>query len=226
MIALSKRDVAELPDNSNAEISPPALSRVARKRLETRGRIIDAARDLMRGGRVDEVTIQDITSAADVGHGTFYLHFKSKHEVLLPILVAEAAAMDATLQASLANVSDSAEILGLSARFMGYAIVQDDLWRWFLNHSGLPGEDLRQAFGAFSERDFNAGLASGRFKVADPRVAAVFGFGGFVSVLMASFDAPDPHTMIDQAVVSLLCVLGVSTNDAAAIANQSIQHIR
>ena len=33
----------------------------------------------MSEGPVDEVTIQHITDAADVGHGTFYLHFKDKH---------------------------------------------------------------------------------------------------------------------------------------------------
>jgi AcrR family transcriptional regulator len=211
---------------STTETVPQELSRVERKRLLARTRIIDAARELMTNGHIEDVTIQDITSAADVGHGTFYLHFKSKHEVLLPIMVAEAAAMDARLQVALQDVSDPAEFFGLSSRFMGYSIVRNDLWRWFLTHSGLPSEDMRKAFGSFSNRDIEAGLASGRLQVTDRHMAAVFGFGGFVSVLLASLDAEDPEALIDGATETLLRVFGVDPIEASRIAHLSIQHIK
>ena len=76
---------------ANASRASKTESRVERKRQAARERIIQAAERLMRSRPVEEVTISDITSAADVGHGTFYLHFSSKYEVLVPIVQAVAA---------------------------------------------------------------------------------------------------------------------------------------
>jgi AcrR family transcriptional regulator len=82
----------------------------------------------MRARPVEEVTVGDITSAADVGHGTFYLHFKSKYEVLIPITRDMAERWDQTIQASLADSQDPAEVVGLSTRYMGRAVNADPLW--------------------------------------------------------------------------------------------------
>lgn len=198
------------------------MTRVERKRLEARTRIVDAAAALFRARGVEAVTIQDITSAADVGHGTFYLHFKSKHEVLLPIMVAEAAELDARIHRHLPPPRDPAELLATSSRYIGSVVVRDQLWRWFLEHSGLPGDSLRRAFGEFTRRDFNEGLASGRFAATDPATAAMFAFGGYVSVLMASLDSDSPQAMIDHAAETMLRVLGVPAEEASEIAHRPL----
>ena len=52
-------------------------TRAERKRRETRQKLIEAAEELMSEGPIDDVQIKHITELADVGHGTFYLHFKS-----------------------------------------------------------------------------------------------------------------------------------------------------
>jgi AcrR family transcriptional regulator len=204
---------------------PAPLSRVERKRQEARARIIEAASRHFAARGVDAVTIGDITAAADVGHGTFYLHFKSKHEVLLPIMVAAAAALDERVQRQLGAGADPAEVLATSSRYIGRIVVQSDLWRWFLSHSGLPSESLRQAFGAFTHRDLKAGMASGRFSAPDLRTAATFCFGGYVSVLLACFDAAEPEPIIDQAAETMLRVLGVDAREAAEIAGRDISDI-
>jgi AcrR family transcriptional regulator len=211
-----------MPETSS-ESAP--LSRVERKRQEARARIIEAAGRLFAARGVDAVTIGDITSAADVGHGTFYLHFKSKHEVLLPIMVAAAATLDERVQGHLGADADPAEVLATSSRYIGRVVVRSDLWRWFLSHSGLPSEAMRQAFGAFTNRDFKAGIDSGRFSTPDPRTAATFSFGGYLSVLLACFDAAEPEPIIDQAAETMLRVLGVDAREAAEIAGRDISDI-
>ena len=199
-----------------------AGGRVARKKAEARARIIRSAERLFRKHGVDGVTIQDITAAADVGHGTFYLHFKSKQEVLVPIMVAEAASLDATAQAFLGPAADPATVLATSSRYIGRAVVGDPLWRWFLRNTGLPGESLRAAFGEFTSRDYDRGVESGRFKGPDLRSAATFAFGGFVSVLMAAIENRDANNMIDLAAGNMLIVLGVPAADAAEIIRQPL----
>ena len=58
------------------------LSRHARRRLETRRRLIQAAIELVLEKGYDAITIQDIADRADLGYGTFYLHFKDKEDIV------------------------------------------------------------------------------------------------------------------------------------------------
>ena len=82
----------------------------------TRERIIRAAEVLMEAKPIDEVIISDITNAADVGHGTYYLHFKSKNEVLVPIIQQRAIYWDDVIQRNVRDLQDPAEVLAFSSR--------------------------------------------------------------------------------------------------------------
>lgn len=55
--------------------------RVARRRSETRQRIFTEAMRLFAERGFDNVTVADITEAADVAKGTFFTHFPTKHDV-------------------------------------------------------------------------------------------------------------------------------------------------
>jgi AcrR family transcriptional regulator len=61
---------------------------VARYRvgLETRERILEATRTLLAEGGIDGVTLKRITSAADVGVGSFYNLFDSKEAVVFEVV--------------------------------------------------------------------------------------------------------------------------------------------
>lgn len=52
---------------------------------QTKDKIFAAATELFNEIGFDKVTIRDICKRADVALGTFYLHFKSKHEILYEI---------------------------------------------------------------------------------------------------------------------------------------------
>jgi len=200
-------------------------SRVARKRQDARNRIIDATAILASKKSLDQITVAEITETADVGHGSFYLHFKTKFDVLIPIVQQQAEVMDANYQQLLEEVDDPALVLAVSARLMSREIIQNPLWCWFLEHSGVPLEQMRQAFGRFSQRDLNRGLVTGRFQAKDNQLASQFGFGGFITTLMASLREPDPDEMIDDAVTLLLIVLGLDRLEAEQLAHQPLpQH--
>jgi len=53
-----------------------------RQATQTRNEIFTAATTLFNEKGFDKVTIREICSKAEVAIGTFYLHFKSKHEIL------------------------------------------------------------------------------------------------------------------------------------------------
>jgi AcrR family transcriptional regulator len=52
------------------------------QKIRTRGELIDSARQVIADKGIDETQIGDITRAAGVAHGTFYVHFKSKEELI------------------------------------------------------------------------------------------------------------------------------------------------
>jgi AcrR family transcriptional regulator len=60
----------------------PPLSRHERRRLQTRKLLIQTTLQLVLAKGYDAVSIQDITDQADLGRGTFYIHFKDKEEVV------------------------------------------------------------------------------------------------------------------------------------------------
>src|SRR5688500_309837 len=55
--------------------------RGARRKRETRQRLLEAALRLMAKKGMEGVAINEITEAADVGFGSFYNHFESKEAI-------------------------------------------------------------------------------------------------------------------------------------------------
>jgi AcrR family transcriptional regulator len=60
----------------------PAPSRHERRRQQTRRQLIETTLKLVLEKGYDSITIQDITDRADLGRGTFYIHFKDKADVV------------------------------------------------------------------------------------------------------------------------------------------------
>lgn len=58
------------------------LTRAERRKRETRERLLDAALRLFLKGGYSTVSTAEIAAAADVGAGTFYLHFEDKSAIL------------------------------------------------------------------------------------------------------------------------------------------------
>src|SRR5436853_7800060 len=61
--------------------TPPIASRSERRKRETRERLLTAALKVFLERGFDAATTAEMATAADVGAGTFYLHFKDKRDV-------------------------------------------------------------------------------------------------------------------------------------------------
>jgi len=64
-------------------VSVEERSRVDRRVRRTRRALRQALLDLMDEKGYDEVTVEEITSRADIGRTTFYLHYRAKQDLLL-----------------------------------------------------------------------------------------------------------------------------------------------
>lgn len=66
----------------SAVVDPTPEGRRERHRRETFERLVKAAREIMFSRGFNDITVQDITDAADVGKGTFFNYFRSKEHVV------------------------------------------------------------------------------------------------------------------------------------------------
>ncbi len=78
---LRSQDSPGAPGNL-ASLSPVAMGRRERRAAETRIRLFRCALELIAESGLANVTVEDITEAADVGKGTFFNYFASKDHVL------------------------------------------------------------------------------------------------------------------------------------------------
>jgi len=68
--------------SAKKSLSRAAPGRRERRRMETREKIFRAAMQLFAERGFSQTTTEDITEAADVGQGTFFNYFPTKHHVL------------------------------------------------------------------------------------------------------------------------------------------------
>lgn len=62
-------------------------SRRERRKAETKKRIISAAIQVLSERGIEEATVDEIASAADVGKGTIYNYFQTKEEIVVAFLI-------------------------------------------------------------------------------------------------------------------------------------------
>ena len=173
----------------------------------------------MRERGVESVTIQDITEAADVGHGTFYLYFDTKAEVLRPVIERLAARIHAEVDRATEGTSDPARRLSAGVRIALRAIARDPLWMWFVFHDEVPFERLSLGLGQPPADDIANGVRSGRFRISDLEATRSFLDGGLLGVLNARRAGRCSEEAIDDTADLFLRSLGVPAEEAARIAH-------
>ncbi|GAA3384089.1 MULTISPECIES: TetR/AcrR family transcriptional regulator [Streptomyces] len=204
--------------------SAPPSNRFERRRAETRGALVRAARRILAETGDTSVSIQVIAERADVGFGSFYNHFDSKTELF------EAAVQDAleeygqAFDDHLAGIDDPAELVAtgfrLSARMAeSHPELMQVLRRRGLGHIHADNGLTRRAL-----RDLEVGMASGRFTAVDTAVALSALGGTLLSLVELRFARPDVDG--DDAAVNLaemvLRMLGVPPQDAHEVARRPL----
>src|ERR1700730_8848633 len=104
-----------------APVSPVAVPeerepRGARRKRETRARLLAAALRLMAGKGMDGVAIEEIPEAADVGFGSFYNHFESKEAIYATLVDNVFEEFADMLDRLTGGLSDPAEVIAASER--------------------------------------------------------------------------------------------------------------
>jgi AcrR family transcriptional regulator len=89
-------------------------NRFDRRREKTRLDLLEAAERVIAAKGYHQTRIADIASEADVGLGTFYLHFKTKNEIFIELIETGAAELRAEVNAAKAGVESVEEKLRIT----------------------------------------------------------------------------------------------------------------
>ena len=164
------------------------LGRRARKAKETRLRLFRCALQLFSDHGFQNVTVEDITEAADVGKGTFFNYFESKDHVL---------GVMAELQ--LSHVAEAAQ-----AARVGKRSINAILHHLFLGLSEEPGRSphlARAVVASFLASDVVREMVQGRMSEGRAAVAGVIAEGQRRGEIDAKLDAAEVAMQAQQVLL-------------------------
>jgi AcrR family transcriptional regulator len=161
---------------------------------ERRAQLMNAAERLFLEHGVDATAVEQITAAAGVAKGTFYLHFASKEAICAALGQRFGERLLAGIQTAIAE-KDAADWRGRLTAWAGAAIagyLESIRLHDILFYGSRP--PTREGLTSNVVIDHLAGLlqagaTAGAWSVDDPRFAAVFIFSGFHGVVDAAYSA-------------------------------------
>lgn len=153
-----------------------AGSRQDRRRARTRAELLSAAKRLLASKGFHATKIADIAAAADVGTGTFYLHFATKEALFADLVKETALRAKEEMDRAKEPVADSREKARVAIEtFFRFADRNRDVFKILFGHSAQFDELLRevhQVFIADVEDNQASGVAAGAFKPFRPAIVA------------------------------------------------------
>jgi len=213
-------------------VAPPtsAGSRLDRRKAQTRAALVAAARTLLRTRDPAEVSIQEITDAADVGFGSFYNHFAAKQDLF-------AAAMDevleehgAMLDELTAGIDDPAEVFTMSIRITARFPRSHPEMAQILSRSGARYLTAPDGLAPRALRDLQRAREAGRFRFDDPAVALACTGGALLAVLHLALERRMSGDAVDRAAdglaVNVLRMFGLDEDDARDVATRPLPAVR
>src|SRR4249919_251129 len=164
------------PSTKAKATTPTATEREprgARRKRETRGRLLEAALRLMAKKGMEGVVINEITEAADVGFGSFYNHFESKEAIYGAVVDWVFEDFADALDRLVSDIADPAEVVSVSVGHTLLRAQREPVWGQFLIREGFSARVLERGLGQRLLRDIQRGIASGRFKREDSLMSFV-----------------------------------------------------
>lgn len=199
------------------------LSRMDKRRLLTRNKLLQATRKLMLDKGVEKTTMTDISDAADLGRRTFYNHFASKEECIIAAAAQEIQNYSIRVSLHTAESKDPALVVATSTQFVMAGLAKEPIVRCLLDLPQMLGTALFNAIGEYVQQDMDAGIASGRFNPPLPgKLLDNMMRWSLVGLLI---EAVDTGLEIETCLVgysqALLMMLGLPNSEACEVSRQA-----
>lgn len=203
------------------QVTTPS-DRHARRREATRTKLLEATKTLIGRHGVDNVRVQEITTEADVGFGSFYNHFESKDAIVEAVLADTIAAQGAEIDALTEGLEDPAEVIAVAHRSFVRRARRDPDWGWLLLRLDVSHDVLLAALGPYARRDLRKGVKTGRFRVPNEAIALHGAGGSLLAVMRAVLDGKAPKDADVHHAEGVLRMFGLTPEEAAEVARRPL----
>ena len=197
-----------------------AKGRVALRQERNREALVQAGYRVMSAKGIDAATMQEIAELADVGAGTVYSYFKSKDELAISVMERVMRNLALRIETVTNTFEDPGQVYAFGLRMVLQAATGDIRWKQLLNRSEVIADAMYRCMGPFAIRDLRNATEAGRMRVSDPALAFKMATYAMVGVSLAVTSGNLPPSVIDEAIVRLLCMTGIVVADALDLAGR------
>jgi AcrR family transcriptional regulator len=191
-----------------------------RRKARTRSALLAAGQRLFGEQGFDATTIAEIADGADVAIGSFYNYFDTKDELLAALLQETLAEELRRMQARRAGIEDPAEAISVAHRHFVRLAREEPEWARLLVRLDVPYRVTDDVLGRSAMRDLRAGIAAGRFHVANPRLALRASGGALTAVMHAILLGELGKHADSEHAEGVLRSFGLDAAEAAEIARR------
>lgn len=196
----------------------PKPNRTARRKAETRARLVEAGRAVISRKGVEAATIGEIAESADVAVGSFYNYFSTKEELLDAVIDEALELHGQAMDALTADLSDPASIVAIALYSTLAAAADNPVWGWLVVRVAFTHESLVKRLGARLLADVRRGIDEDRFHITDPVLTEYVIGGALIGCLRARLDGEVDASADVEFVAYALRLLGLTTGEAAELA--------
>jgi AcrR family transcriptional regulator len=196
------------------------LGRVARKQQRKREALVQAGYKVMSERGIDSATMLEIAELADVGAGTVYSYFKSKDELAVAVLERVMHDLAVRIEVVTNTFTDPAQVYAYGVRMVLESATGDKRWKQLLYRAEVIADAIFNSHGPFAIRDIENAVRAKRFKVKDAQLTFKLACFAIIGASSAMNHGELPLSAIDETVVRLLCMNGVSEADAIELAGR------
>ncbi len=188
---------------------------------QARRRIHAAAMKLFAERGVTKVTISELASAAGMARGTIYSHVPDVDSLFEDVAAQLAREMIERVVAGFAGLADPPQRLAIGVRQYIRRAHEEPLWGRFMSRFGMSTALTQALHGTDPIADFEAGIASGRYRVAPDQLPAMVGLlaGATLAAMLPVLDGRSTwRDMGSDTAELLLRALGLDPAEARSIA--------
>jgi len=151
-------------------------NRFERRRERTRQELLAAAVRVLARKGLHHTKVTDIAAAADIGVGTFYLHFPTKDALFDAVVDETMQRLKQVVDAARAAAADPIEeSRAATAALCRFALQNREVFKIVFGHAAAYNEVIRRAQGFFAadiEKSIRDGIERGVFVEVSPALAA------------------------------------------------------
>lgn len=190
----------------------------AKRRENTRLRLLQSALQVFTNNGPDSITIDDVIVVAGVSRGTFYNHFRTTNELSLALATSMSDEVLAVVDPAVQTFADPVHRFSVGTRLYMHTSLRYLQWGHFIATVGTRIAARGQLIDLVLMRDLKSALAARRVTVTDLLVARDIVLGSIFYGVETMLTEPTHEHHAEQLVATFLRGMGVAAGEADAIA--------